>query len=150
MYSAKQSPLLEKLIQISEVSICSCTLIITIRVLSLAEGSSPCPLKWRGAGYCIFKGIKITIIYTFKNVRISSSQFPLKWWVMAGSVVAGECCRRRGEGEEEEEKKKKKPGACFGCFDFILNLCIFLKMMRYQFMIGGQKNPAMTVWKQHS
>jgi hypothetical protein len=30
-----------------------------------------------------------------------------RWWMMAGSAVAGECRRRRGEGEEEEEEKKK-------------------------------------------
>jgi hypothetical protein len=28
-----------------------------------------------------------------------------------------------------------------GCFDFILDLCIFLKMVRCQFMSGGQKTP---------
>jgi hypothetical protein len=28
-----------------------------------------------------------------------------------------------------------------GCFDFILNLCIFLKMLRCQLMNGGQKTP---------
>jgi hypothetical protein len=78
-----------------------------------------------------------------------------KWWVTAGLVVASECRRRRGEGEErrkkrkktrcvrevrEKKKKKKKTGACVECFDFILNLCIFLKSMRCQFMIRGQKN----------
>ena len=29
-----------------------------------------------------------------------------------------------------------------GCFDFILNLCIFLKMLRCQLMNGGQKTPS--------
>jgi hypothetical protein len=28
-----------------------------------------------------------------------------------------------------------------GCFGFILNLCNFLKMLRWQLIIGGQKNP---------
>jgi hypothetical protein len=28
-----------------------------------------------------------------------------------------------------------------GCFDFILNLCIFLKMLMCQLMNGGQKTP---------
>jgi hypothetical protein len=28
-----------------------------------------------------------------------------------------------------------------GCFDFILNLCIFLKMLKCQLMNGGQKTP---------
>jgi hypothetical protein len=28
-----------------------------------------------------------------------------------------------------------------GCFDFILNLCIFLKKLRCQLMSRGQKNP---------
>jgi hypothetical protein len=27
-----------------------------------------------------------------------------------------------------------------GCFGFILNLCNFLKMLRWQLIIGGQKN----------
>jgi hypothetical protein len=39
-----------------------------------------------------------------------------------------------------------------GCFDFILNLCFFLKRMRCQHVIGGKKPPlfAMTGWQQHS
>jgi hypothetical protein len=39
-----------------------------------------------------------------------------------------------------------------GCFDFILNLCFFLKRMRCQHVIGGKKTPlfAMTGWQQHS
>jgi hypothetical protein len=28
-----------------------------------------------------------------------------------------------------------------GCFDFILNLCVFLKRMRCQLVTGGQKTP---------
>jgi hypothetical protein len=28
-----------------------------------------------------------------------------------------------------------------GCFGFILNLCNFLKMLRCQLIIGGQKSP---------
>jgi hypothetical protein len=31
-----------------------------------------------------------------------------KWWVTAGSAVAGECRRRRGEGGEEEKNQGKK------------------------------------------
>jgi hypothetical protein len=31
------------------------------------------------------------------------------------------------------------PNLLIGCFDFILDLCIFLKMVRCQFMSGGQK-----------
>jgi hypothetical protein len=37
----------------------------------------------------------------------------------------------------EVREKKKKTGTCVGYFDFILNLFIFLKRMRYQFMIRG-------------
>jgi hypothetical protein len=33
------------------------------------------------------------------------------------------------------------PDLLIGCFDFILDLCIFLKMVRCQFMSGGQKTP---------
>jgi hypothetical protein len=41
------------------------------------------------------------------------------------------------------------PDLLIGCFDFILDLCIFLKMVRCQFMSGGQKTPpyAMTEWQ---
>jgi hypothetical protein len=35
--------------------------------------------------------------------------FGRKWWVTAGSAVAGECRRWRGEGGEEEKKRRKKP-----------------------------------------
>jgi hypothetical protein len=39
-----------------------------------------------------------------------------------------------------------------GCFDFILNLCFFLKRMRCQHVIGGKKPSlfAVTGWQQHS
>jgi hypothetical protein len=33
------------------------------------------------------------------------------------------------------------PDFLMGCFDFILDWCIFLKMVRCQFMSGGQKTP---------
>jgi hypothetical protein len=50
------------------------------------------------------------------------------------SAVAGEVREKK-----KKKKKKKKPRACVECFDFILNLYIFLKRMRRQFMIGGKK-----------
>jgi hypothetical protein len=34
--------------------------------------------------------------------------FGRRWWVTAGSAIAGECCRWTGEGEEERKQKTKK------------------------------------------
>ena len=66
-----------------------------------------------------------------------------KWWVTAGSVVAGEVRKKKKKKKKtrcvREEREKKKKKGCIGCYDFILNLCIFLKRMRCQFMIRGKK-----------
>jgi hypothetical protein len=74
-----------------------------------------------------------------------------KWWVMAGSVDAGECRRWRGEGELEKKKKKKKKTRCVRevrekevkkkknrmfCSHFI-----FLEIVRCKHVNGGQKTP---------
>ena len=41
-----------------------------------------------------------------ENEESRRKWFGQKWWVTAGSIVAGECRHRRGEGEEEEEENQ--------------------------------------------